>query len=120
MSAYFYIAATILGTVASHIFIKSGVNGLKHFAGHDTLRFVIRALFEPFILLGLGCAFFSAIMWILAMRHFPLSFAYPFTALTIMLVALAGALIFHEQLPSLYGLSLGLIVIALGILAFAK
>lgn len=44
----------------------------------------------------------AAIMWILALREFPLTVAYPAQSLAIVAVVLAGSVFFHETLrPSI-------------------
>jgi drug/metabolite transporter (DMT)-like permease len=49
-------------------------------------------------ILGGGVLYFvGAAMWVFAISRVPLSIAYPFTALTFVLVYLASAMLFHEH-----------------------
>ena len=52
----------------------------------------------------------AAIMWILALREFPLTVAYPAQSLAIVAVVLAGSVFFHETLTPLHLLGVGAIV----------
>jgi multidrug transporter EmrE-like cation transporter len=67
-----------------------------------------------FYLLSLGCLFFQAIVWQQALRHFPLSIAYPCISLTNYVVLFFSAILFQEKivLPNIFGLA----IITIGII----
>jgi drug/metabolite transporter (DMT)-like permease len=56
----------------------------------------------------------STILWLAALSKTTLSFAYPFTALTFILVMLSSRVIFLESIPTLR--YFGIVLIVLGIL----
>ena len=57
---------------------------------------------------GLGFYGVGTLMWIFALSRAPLTAVYPYTALTFVLVYVAGALLFHEPAPprTLVGIAL--------------
>ena len=108
-----YIMGTIIGTVAGQISIKYGVTILgksQEISSLSWFQFIIKALLNGYIILGFALAFTASIFWIFAMRTLPLSFAYPFTAMNIILATLLGFLIFKETLPPYFWASLLMII----------
>jgi multidrug transporter EmrE-like cation transporter len=60
------------------------------------------------------------IAWIWVLTRIPLSRAYPFVVLAFVFTPLLAAVFFGERLDARYFLSLGLIVLGLGLLTFGK
>ena len=117
----FFVFVTIASTVAGQLFMKAGVlkiAALKKSA--KPFEFIITALMQIEIITGFALAFIAAISWILAMRTLPLNYAYPFTALSIILVAVASRYIFHEHISLIHWSSLALVIGGLVLLSFAK
>ena len=101
---------TILGMVYSQLAIKwhmAGVGPLPE-ALPEKLGFLGAQLFNPWILSGLAAAFLAALSWMAAMTQFDLSYAYPFTSLSFVLVLALSVHLFHEpvSLPKVLGLAL--------------
>ena len=69
-----------------------------------------------FYILSLGCLFLQAIVWQQALRHFPLSFAYPCISITNFVVLFPAAILFHENVT--YANIIGLILVTTGIIVF--
>ena len=61
--------------------------------------FIFSSLTNLRVLLGLGCAIAAALTWIIAISRSSLSFAYPFMALTVVLVLIMSGVIFKENIP---------------------
>jgi multidrug transporter EmrE-like cation transporter len=55
-------------------------------------------LTSPSILSGFGCFGLSLVLWLFALAQTPLSSAYPFVALGILVTVLAGAMVFAEPI----------------------
>lgn len=55
-------------------------------------------LTSPSILSGFGCFGLSLVLWLFALARTPLSSAYPFVALGILVTVLAGAMVFAEPI----------------------
>lgn len=61
--------------------------------------FAWRSLSNLHVALGLSCAVVAAIAWIIAISRAKLSFAYPFMALTVVLILVLSGFVFKEEIP---------------------
>jgi multidrug transporter EmrE-like cation transporter len=115
-----FIALTIAFTVVGQLFVKKGMLEVGSSPADVTLlpRFVLQALTNLRVMFGLACAVVAAISWTVAISRSDLSFAYPFTGLSAVLVlALSGAL-FGESV--LLGRWLGVGIVCLGLFVAAR
>lgn len=80
--------------------------------------FIGKLLLDPFVLLGLAAAFIASLFWMFTLTKFELSFAYPFTSLSFVLVVVASAVFFHEPITA-YKI-IGLACIMLGIVILSR
>jgi len=103
------IFLTIALTVCGQILIKWRVNKLGDPAQKQSI--LRKAILDPGILVGILAGFLAAMSWLIAMTRFPLSFAYPFTALNFVIVVLVSRFLFKERINSLRALGVGLIVL---------
>lgn len=114
-SGYFYVSLTIAFTVMGQLLIKVGVaRAIATLTGPPSLaRLVSGALLQPAVIGGLACAFLAAIAWFPAISRLPISIAYPFMALPIVLVLLLAPFCFGEQV----GLNqwLGIVFVSAGL-----
>jgi len=110
---YLYILLTIVLTVFGQIAIKLQVlqAGALPEAGADKLAFLIRLLFNPWIISAFFAAFLASISWMGAMTKFQLSHAYPFMSLNFVIVLLLSGWLFHEPLSMAKILGVSLICI---------
>ncbi|MGH6847985.1 MAG: SMR family transporter [Methylocella sp.] len=65
---------------------------------------------SPQVITGLGCFGLSAVVWLFVLSRIPLSSAYPFVALGILVTVLAGAIYFGEPITPQKALGVGLIM----------
>lgn len=72
------------------------------------------------VLSGLGAAVVAGAFWMLAIERTDLGYAYPFMALSFVLVPVASVVLFGERLPPLQLIGLLLIVIGVGTSALAR
>jgi multidrug transporter EmrE-like cation transporter len=72
---------------------------------------------NAFFILSLGCLFLQAIVWQQALRHFPLSVAYPFMGLVNFVILFSSAALFQEGVTS--GNIMGLVLISVGIVVLS-
>jgi multidrug transporter EmrE-like cation transporter len=61
----------------------------------------VRVAKEPYIWLGLALFGISAAVWIVVLSRVSLSFAYPFAALTYVIILVFDRIVLNEQVPSL-------------------
>ncbi len=120
MLGYYFIAMTVLLTVFGQLVLKWQVSTAgplpETFSGK--VWFLVHAMCNPWILLGLGSAFAASLFWMLALKKLPLSTAYPFTASSFVLILLFTALFLGEPItmPKLLGTIL--IVTGIAVMAF--
>ncbi|WZL73646.1 EamA family transporter [Clostridiaceae bacterium 35-E11] len=74
---------------------KSGMMGKTI----ENLSDIIRALFSPLILLGLFVYACTTMLWLYILNQADISYVYPIQSLAFVIVPIAAALIFREQIP---------------------
>jgi multidrug transporter EmrE-like cation transporter len=72
---------------------------------------------SPFVIGGLACYGLGAVVWLLVLSRIPVSHAYPFVSLGIVLTALAGVIALGESIS--LTACLGILLIVSGILCIA-
>ena len=117
---HIYIVMTIVFTVVGQILLKHGVNQLGDLPGDwaSAFKFLLLAVFDPWVFGGLLCAFLGALSWIAAMTKFQLSYAYPFMAITFALTPILGFFMLHEQITT--AKISGIILIVLAVILISR
>ena len=116
---YFFVALTVLLTVFGQLLIKWQVNlaGTLPANLNDKVLFLVGLVFKPWMVIALCAGFAGTLCWMVALTKLPLSQAYPFTAITFVLVSIGGAWLFSEPLtPARVA---GVLLIAVGIILTA-
>lgn len=110
---YVFVALTVLLTVGGQLLIKLQVDRMVGVPAGlpGQLQFVAALLMQPLVLVGLAMAFGAALSWMLALTRLPLSKAYPFTALALVLVVASGAWLFAEPVGPLRAAGVALVCI---------
>jgi len=120
---YLYVSITIIGTVIGQILMKIGANKFHSEVPKTTknlLIFLWEVLTNPYFFSGLSLAFISAMSWIFVLKHLELTQAYPFTALTIVLVMTVSFIIFNETITAHKILGSATIIIGILIISQSK
>lgn len=109
---YLYILLTILLTVYGQIVIKWQVNMAGTFPAEaiEKIYFIGRLLLNPWVISSFLAAFLASLSWMAAMTKFPLSFAYPFTSLSFVLVMFLSLFFFYEPITVPKAVGMGLII----------
>jgi multidrug transporter EmrE-like cation transporter len=112
LMGYLYILGTIFFTVYGQIVLKwrVGQAGVMPDELVAKLGYVFRMLADPWVIGGLFGAFLAFICWMGAVSKFDLSYAYPFTSLSFLLVLIFSAILFREPITVSKIISLGLII----------
>lgn len=113
--AVFFIFLMLAFTVAGQILVKQGMLEVGATPSSFALipGFMIRALTNIRVLFGFGCAFAASLCWLVAISRSDLSFAYPFTGLSIVLVLTLTPTFFGEVVsPTRW---LGVAIVCIGI-----
>ena len=118
--ALIFIFLTVGFTVLGQILVKQGMLAVgKSPADPSALpAFALAALTNTRVVLGLGCAVVAALAWIVAISRSNLSFAYPFMALTVVIVLALSGVIFKEPIPA--NRWVGVAIVCLGILVASR
>jgi multidrug transporter EmrE-like cation transporter len=110
----FILLSVTLAAVAQ-LTLKTGVdritvNGHSGIELSQPIASAIRVAKQPMIWLGLALFGVSAVFWLVVLSRVSLSFAYPFAALTYVLILLADRLILHVRVPGLRWVGVALIM----------
>ncbi|HTA77724.1 MAG TPA: EamA family transporter [bacterium] len=81
---------------------------------HEKINFSLNLLADPWVISAFVGAFLAALCWMGALTRLPLSYAYPFTCLTFVLILILSSVFFHE--PITLAKTLGLAFIIAGII----
>lgn len=97
---HIYIAATIIFTTYSQVVMRwqVGTAGVLPDNTFGKAQFVARLLLNPWVLSGITATFLAGVFWMLALKKFELSYAYPFTGIIYVLVLLCGVFFFGDTL----------------------
>lgn len=114
------IVASVMLAGVAQITLKAGVNRVTESEGGE-LRFNAEALTAIatswVVLAGLALFGVSAVLWIFALSRASLSFAYPFAALTYVLILLFDRFFLHQQVGALRWAGVALIVSGIVLIA---
>ena len=99
MAAWACVATTILFTIYGQIVVKWQVLRRGSLPGgtHAKLAFLANLLRDPWVLSALFGGFVAALAWMAALSKLELSRAYPFTALSFVMVLVLSGVLFGEQ-----------------------
>lgn len=120
MGKYLLILSGVLLNATAQILLKQGMSTIGHFAftAENALPIAYKAALNPHILAGLFCYVVSVVIWMLVLSRVEVSFAYPFLSVGYVVTAVAGYLLFQDNL----GLErvAGIALICLGVVLVAR
>ena len=114
------ILASVTLTALAQLALKlSSARHAGEVASGGLLRSLLEQFMNPWTIAGLVGYGLSFVLWLLALRDVPLTIAYPFMGLTLVLVAIFGVALLGETLGAakLFGMLLvcaGLVLLARG------
>lgn len=114
------ILASVTLTALAQLALKlSSARHAGEVASGGLLRSLLEQFLNPWTIAGLVGYGLSFVLWLLALRDVPLTIAYPFMGLTLVLVAIFGVTLLGETLGAakLFGMLLvcaGLVLLARG------
>ena len=77
----------------------------------------LELFFDPLFYVSGLVFFFQFIVWIMVLRHYPLSFAYPLTSTTLIAIIASGAFFFNESVT--LGNLIGAVLIIIGVIVIS-
>jgi multidrug transporter EmrE-like cation transporter len=110
--AHLFILITILLGLYGQVVLKWQVNMAPPPPGDwgGKVAYALTMLTNPWVLSSLFCAFLGMLSWMLALTKTDLSYAYPFTSLSFVLVLAMSAYFFNEPVTARKVLGMALIV----------
>jgi multidrug transporter EmrE-like cation transporter len=115
VAAAINIALTVVLTVYGQLVFKWRVDDAGDFpsAGGDRLDYLLRLFLDPWVISVFVSALLASVTWALALTRFDLSFAYPFMALSFVLVLAFGGIFLSESVTLAKVAGVSLIVLGL-------
>lgn len=110
MPHYLFIAGTLLFTLYGQLIIKARAGVLASNESGYTGSYLLRMLLDPLVISGFAAAGLAALCWMLAVRSLPVAHAYPFMALSFVLVPGGAVLFLGETINAMQAVGLVLIV----------
>jgi len=110
--SYFYVFLTVIFTVYGQIMLKTRMLRAGTFpsAFNEKILFIAKLFLDPWILSCFAGAFIASLCWMLAMSRLQLSYAYPFTSLSFVLVLVLSSVFFQEPITAAKILGLAFII----------
>lgn len=110
----------IVATTSSQLSLKYGISSMGEIPSNvkDGAFFLIKAFSRPFVLLSVALTVVSALSWLSALSKAELSFAYPFSIVSYVLILLISSLILKEHVSIMRWI--GVIIIGIGIFIVSK
>lgn len=121
-SAAASIGLSVCLSAAAQIALKAGMTApaVQRSLGHAPILDQVGAvLLNPWVVLGLAFYGLSAVVWLLVLARVPVSTAYPFVAVAIVLTGLLGRLVFNDSFSATKLAGSALIVGGVALLARA-
>jgi drug/metabolite transporter (DMT)-like permease len=116
------LVAVLVLSVYSQLTMKS--RALLHSSGTnssaDYLQYLIGMATDWRVLSAAGATFLAGICWLLALQRLELGYAFPFMALSFVLIPVSAKLFLGEPLPMVQLLGLGLVTVGVSISALAR
>ena len=121
MERYLYLALTLALTVYGQLVVKSrSLHFAALSAGGSKLSYLTAMFTDVLVLSGLAAAVIAGASWMLAIERTGVGYAYPFMALSFVVVPLAAALLFGEPVSRGQSVGLAMIVVGVAINAMAR
>jgi len=118
---YAMILLSVTLSAAAQVALKAGMTSpvvRQALAGGMSPTSLLQVVFSPLVLLGLTFYGLSMVVWLGVLSRMPVSSAYPFVALAIVLTSVMGRIFFHDAftLPKM----IGTLLIVSGVVVLAK
>jgi drug/metabolite transporter (DMT)-like permease len=114
-TSYIFVLLTLILGVYGQLILKARIlnAGIIPPDFHEKILFIIKLLMDPWVLSAFAGAFLASLCWMAAMARLPLSYAYPFTSLSFVMILILSSVFFNE--PITIGKIIGLLFIISGI-----
>ena len=97
ISSLAFLFFAVIAAACAQLMLKYGMQAATTRAHHTGGSLVFAAAASPWVLGGLAVFAVSAVAWLGALSRVPLSVAYPFNALSYLIILTASVLLLHER-----------------------
>jgi drug/metabolite transporter (DMT)-like permease len=115
MKPIYLILISIGLAVSGQLCMKIGMTNYQ--MGDITLQNCVvqftKMVFRPFVFIGFMLFLVSSLFWLMALAKVPLSFAYPFTSISYVLILFFSSILFKEQMIPIRWLGAAVIILGL-------
>ncbi|MGE8106551.1 EamA family transporter [Allorhizobium sp. NPDC080224] len=113
MEKYLFIAATLILTAYGQLVVKARSIAMIGKGPSTRTDYLVAMFTDPGVISGLVAAVVASACWTLAIQRTSLGVAYPFMALTFVIVPIGSVLLFGERLSMLQ--VIGMVTIVAGV-----
>jgi undecaprenyl phosphate-alpha-L-ara4N flippase subunit ArnE len=110
----------VAAAASGQIILKHAMNGVAAQVARDGGSVLVRAATAPLVWAGLVVFGISALAWLSTLARVPLSVAYPFNALGLLVIVGSSALVLHEKVSALAWSGAALVAAGLVIVVLAQ
>lgn len=121
MRSALLVGAVLILTVYGQLVIKARVTVHTGRTGvRGNLHYLVSMFTDLWVLSALAAALAAAALWMLAVQRLEIGYAYPFIALSFVLVPIGATALFGEPLPAAQLLGIALIIAGVTVSALAR
>lgn len=122
MLPYLLVFAVLAFTVYGQLMMKARAiaHAVPASEGSAKLQYLLAMFSDIGVLSSFAAAVLAAVCWMLAIEKLPVGYAYPFMALSFVLVPVGSLVLFGEKIPPVQFLAIGLIVAGVTMSAFTR
>ena len=91
----------VIAAATGQLMLKHGMTGVAETVNRDGGSVLLRAATAPWVIGGLAVFGISALAWLTTLSRVPLSVAYPFNALGLLIVVGSSVVVLHEKVSPL-------------------
>jgi len=91
----------VIAAATGQLMLKHGMTGVAEIVNRDGGSVLLRAATAPWVIGGLAVFGISALAWLTTLSRVPLSVAYPFNALGLLIVVGSSVVVLHEKVSPL-------------------
>ena len=117
---YILVFISVAGMSAAQLLLKKGLLSIGQWPQNfsEIIKFFLKVFSNPYVISAVIMTLLTVLAWILALSKAELSNAYPFMALSYVLVAVFSLLFFKEDITVLRWF--GILVICLGVFLVSR
>jgi drug/metabolite transporter (DMT)-like permease len=119
MDKYLFIALTLGLTAYGQLIVKARALVHQPDASATKLDYLVAMYTDPLVLSALGAALLASVSWALALEKAGLGFAYPFMALSFVVVPVASRFLFGEPIVLLQAAGMAFILGGVALIALS-